>query len=190
MNMRNLKDFRKEFKLGILLFGLIVSPGFFITAQHISIRGNEFFVDSSSRIWLNGVNTPWYHWKDFGKNFDCAWWNNHFRILKSSGINSTRIWFSCNGDGAVKTDASGVTGLSSTFFQDCDALFAIAESCGIYIDATMISFDHFKQPNANHMNWRNIVTSAAASQTFIDHYLLPFVNRYKSNPYLFAIDLC
>ncbi|MBA3705393.1 MAG: T9SS type A sorting domain-containing protein, partial [Bacteroidetes bacterium] len=29
-----------------------------------------------------------------------------------------------------------------------------------------------------------------ASQTFVDNYLVPFVNRYKSNPYLFAIDVC
>lgn len=160
------------------------------TAQHISINGNRFYTDSGKRIWLNGVNTPWNKWNDFGGDFDREWWNNHFQILKSNGINCTRIWISCNGNGAVKTDSTGVTGLSDTFFRDCDTLFAIATRNEIYIDATMISFDHFKEPNANHLNWRKIVTEPRATQTFINIYLLPFVSRYSSNPWLFAIDLC
>jgi hypothetical protein len=168
----------------ILLFGISLS------AQTISIKGNKFYVNSNKRIWLNGANTPWYKWNDFGGDFDREWWNTHFQTLKSYGINCSRVWISCNGAGAVKTDSTGVTGLSSNFFQDCDSLFAIAGRNGIYIDATMISFDHFKTPNTGFQNWRNIVTNQAASQTFIDNYLVPFVTRYKTNPYLFAIDLC
>jgi hypothetical protein len=159
-------------------------------AQTITIQGNNFYVNSNKRIWLNGVNTPWNKWNDFGGNFDRNWWNSHFQTLKSYGINCSRIWISCNGNGAVYTNSSGVTGLSSTFFKDCDTLFAIAARNGIYIDATMMSFDHCKSPNANYQNWRNIITGQAASQTFIDNYLIPFVNRFKTNPYLFAIDFC
>jgi hypothetical protein len=158
-------------------------------AQKITIKKNEFYA-ATKRIWLNGVNTPWNKWNDFGKNFDFEWWNNHFRVLKENGINSSRIWISCDGNGAIKTDSTGVVGLSDTFFQDCDSLFSIARRYGIYIDATMMSFDHCKDNHANHLNWRKIITDKSASQTFIDIYLLPFVNRYKSNPYLFAIDLC
>jgi hypothetical protein len=175
---------------GILILSLIFWSGISILAQKITIQGNQFFVDTNKRIWLNGVNTPWNNWNDFGGSFNRNWWNSHFQTLKSYGINSSRVWISCNGGGAVQTNSSGVTGVSSTFYKDCDTLFAIAQRNGIYIDATMISFDHFKNTNANYLNWRNIVTSQAASQTFIDNYLIPFVNRYKSNPYLFAIDFC
>lgn len=173
----------------MILFVMVVfiSESF---AQRISIKGNQFFTDSGKRIWLNGVNTPWNKWNDFGGSFDHEWWNNHFQILKSKGINCTRVWISCDGNGAVNTDSTGVTGLSPTFFKDCDSLFAIAARNGIYIDATLISFDHFKAPNRNHMNWRNIVNDVSASHTFIDNYLLPFLNRYKNDPWLFAIDLC
>lgn len=157
--------------------------------QTISIKGNEFYA-GNKRIWLNGVNTPWNKWNDFGGNFDYNWWNNHFQTLKNNGINCSRVWISCDGNGAIKTDSTGVTGLSPTFFKDCDSLFSIAERNKIYIDATMMSFDHCKKNNANHLYWRNIITNQKASQTFIDNYLLPFVNRYKSKPYLFAIDLC
>jgi hypothetical protein len=178
--------FRKVILFLILVFSLECS----VLAQTISVKGNIFYSDSNKRIWLNGTNTPWNTWNDFGGNFDRDWWNNHFQTLKSYGINCCRVWISCNGNGAVKTDSTGVTGLSNTFFKDCDSLFAMAARNGIYIDATMISFDHFKKPNANFMHWRNIITNPTASKTFIDYYLNPFVNRYKSNPYLFAIDLC
>jgi hypothetical protein len=174
----------------VLFLILLAGIGFSLYSQTISVRGNEFYVNSTQRIWLNGANTPWNKWNDFGGNFDRDWWNTHFQVLKSYGMNCSRIWISCDGKGAVKTDSTGVTGLSVPFFKDCDSLFAIARRNGIYIDATMISFDHFKYPNANHLNWRNIVTNQTASQTFIDNYLIPFIYRYKNNPYLFAIDLC
>lgn len=178
------KFLRKVFIL-VFLMGIIGLAN----AQKITIKGTEFLV-GSDRIWLNGVNTPWNKWNDFGKNFDYQWWNDHFQTLKRYGINSSRVWISCDGSGAIKTDSTGVNGLSDSFFSDCDSLFSIASRYGIYIDATMMSFDHCKDSHANFRNWRNIITNQAASQTFLENYLIPFVNRYKSNPYLFAIDLC
>lgn len=188
-------ELKSNFMNKIERFLVVVLISFSVTgislqAQHITVQGKEFYVDNGKRIWLNGVNTPWNKWNDFGGNFDRDWWNSHFQILKSNGINCTRIWFSCDGSGAIKTDLSGVTGLSATFFKDCDTLFAIARRNKIYIDATMISFDHFKDSHANFLNWRNIVTNKEVSETYINSYLIPFVNRYKSNPYLFCIDLC
>ena len=179
-----------SFKKRILILVLMLCSGLSLMAQFITIQGNQFYVDSSKRIWLNGTNTPWNKWNDFGGSFDWNWWDNHFQTLKKYGINCSRVWISCNGNGAVRTDSSGVTGLSPTFFIDCDSLFSIARRNGIYIDATMMSFDHCKNPNTNFRNWRNIIINQSAKQTFIDNYLIPFVNRYKTNPYLFAIDLC
>ncbi len=179
-----------NFSRTLLIPVLLAASAVAVNAQHISIKDSYFYTDKGKRIWLNGVNTPWNQWNEFGISFDYEWWNRHFQSLQSFGINCSRVWISCNGAGAVLTGSEGVTGLSPDFFVHCDSLFAIASCYGIYIDATMMSFDHCKSPNANFMNWRNIITSPAASQTFIDLYLLPFVNRYKSNPYLFAIDLC
>ncbi len=99
------------------IFGLLLFAGIGIAthAQHIAVRGIQFYDDSGRRIWLNGVNTPWNKWNDFGGNFDRDWWNAHFQTLRSYGINCTRIWISCDGNGAIKTDTSGVTGLSAHF---------------------------------------------------------------------------
>jgi endo-1,4-beta-mannosidase len=175
---------------GILVALLLLLAGMALHAQHIKVKGNQLFTDSGQRIWMNGVNTPWNKWNDFGGNFDRNWWDDHFKTLHNSGINCSRIWFSCDGNGSVLTDSTGVTGLSPSFFRDCDSLFAIAGRYGIYIDATMMSFDHCKSPNNAFLNWRNIITDKKASLTFINNYLVPFVNRYKENPRLFAIDLC
>jgi hypothetical protein len=172
------------------IFVILLFSGISLAAQTISIRENQFYTGQGKRIWLNGVNTPWNKWNDFGGVFDRDWWNNHFQLLKKNGINCSRVWISCDGKGAVKTSSSGVTGLSPAFFKDCDSLFAIAARNGLYIIATMMSFDHCKYPNENYQNWRTVITSQAASQTYIDNYLLPFVKRYKSNPGLLAIDLC
>ncbi|NQT24340.1 carbohydrate-binding protein [candidate division KSB1 bacterium] len=166
----------------VLIFSSIVQ------AQKITISGIEFRV-GGNRIWMNGANTPWNSWNDFGGSFDYNWWNNHFQELQDNGINSTRIWFSCNGDVAPTINSSGyVTDVPQAFWDDCDQLFQIAQSKGIYVMATVISFDHFKSTNAT--GWRNMVGSQATIQSFIDVYLLPFVNRYESNPYFFSVDLC
>src|SRR5512133_1412161 len=154
----------------IFVLLLIMTTGQILQAQHISIKDKQFVVGHGQRIWLNGVNTPWNNWNDFGGNFDRIWWETHFKTLKNSGVNCSRIWISCDGNGAVKTDATGVTGLSPSFFRDCDTLFAIAGRYGIYIDATMMSFDHCKSPNAAYQNWRNIITDRKASLTFINKY--------------------
>ena len=178
-------------KKGIIISVLVVCSVFTINAQSITIQGTQFYsAPCNKRVWFNGVNTPWNSWNDFGGNFNRDWWNTHFQTLKNKGINCSRIWISCDGNGAVLTDSSGVTGLPTTFFNDCDSLFSIAQRNGIYIIPTMMSFDHCKNTNGNHQNWRNIITTPSASQTFINNYLLPFVNRYKNNPYLFAIDIC
>ena len=103
----------------------------FAQSQSITIKGTQFFVDSTHRIWFTGVNTPWHSWNDFGGSFDRNWWNSHFQLLKNQGINCSRIWISCDGNGAIKTSSNGVTGVSSTFYKDCDTLFAIAKRYGI-----------------------------------------------------------
>src|SRR5664279_4324339 len=168
--MKTTKLLLNSFKKRMILVSIILCSGLSVPAQTISIKGNEFYVNNSQRIWLNAVNTPWHSWNDFGGSFDRNWWNSHFQSLKSNGINCSRIWISCDGNGAVLAGPSGVTGLAPNFFKDCDTLFAIAKRNGIYIDATMMSFDHCKSPNANYQNWRNIINDQTQSQTFIDKY--------------------
>src|SRR5262249_47672016 len=42
----------------------------------------------------------------------------------------------------------------------------------------------------NYKSWRAMINSSANTDSFVNNYIIPFVNRYKSNPYLWSIDLC
>jgi hypothetical protein len=160
--------------------------------RRIYLSDNQFMVDGK-RIWINGANTPWNNWNDFGGDYSNIWWNIHFNELRKAGINATRVWINCNNDkGAIMIAANGtVSGVSTGHWADLDKFFISAARNEIYIMATLLSFDHFKNTGARPAaeRWRNMIKSKEASQSFVDNYTIPFVNRYKDNPWLWSIDI-
>jgi GH35 family endo-1,4-beta-xylanase len=177
-------------------FGIIIPFLFLMTngySQFISIVNKKFVVNgnASCPIYMNGANTPWEAWNDFGGSYDQTKWNQDMVDLKSKGINAARIWFSCNGSGQPSVASDGTASApTAAFWKNCDSLFASAKRNGVYIMATMMSFDHTKTANTNSTNWQQMMNTQAKTQTYIDNYLIPFVNRYKTNPSLWCIDLC
>jgi hypothetical protein len=152
---------------------------------------NKIFKVNGCPIYFNGANTPWDNWNDFGGSYDATFWSTHFQTLKNNGINSSRVWISCNGDVQPNINPDGtVTGVSTQFWDNLDNFFTAAQTNGIYIMATMMSFDHTKNTYIKFASWRNMYNDPTKVQTFIDNYLVPFVNRYKTNPYLMSIDIC
>ena len=110
----------------------------------VKVSGTNFVVDNK-KIFMNGVNTPWDKWNDFGGAYNEQFWDSHFKTLNSNGINSSRVWVSCNGF-HIKIDTTGkVKGPTDKYWTDLDAFFAMAEKNGIYIMATLMSFDNFKE---------------------------------------------
>jgi hypothetical protein len=181
-------------KKGLLLLFVLIFVSVSITvAQTVSINNKKFVVNgnASCPIYLNGANTPWESWNDFGGSYSSTKWGQDLVDLKNKGINSTRIWFSCNGAGQPSIAADGtVSAPTAAFWANCDDLFSQAQTNGIYIYATMMSFDHTKTGNPNANNWIAMMSSPAKIQTYITNYLVPFVNRYKTNPYFLSVDLC
>ncbi|MCL2019068.1 MAG: cellulase family glycosylhydrolase [Oscillospiraceae bacterium] len=159
--------------------------------RRIFIKDGSFHVGGSEAkpIWINGTNTPWDKWNDFGGGYNDEWWDAHFAALHENGVNAVRVWINCNnGQNAVIIDENGmVSGISDKHREDLDAFFDTARRNQIYIMATLLSFDHFKGNTADR--WRNMVQSKEAVDSFVTNYTLPFVNRYKDNPYLWSIDL-
>jgi len=142
------------------------------------------------RIWINGANTPWHLWNDFGGRFDAAWWDAHFRALHEAGINATRVWISCSGDVGVNIDADGmVSGATPEYWRDLDRLFAIAAEHRIFVQATLMSFDNFKDNHAHHRQWRRWLASDRAIDSYVDTILVPLLARYGQSPWLWSIDL-
>ncbi len=155
----------------------------------VSVEGTKFVVDGKE-LWINGVNTPWDNWNDFGGNFDAQFWDEHFAQLHESGVNATRVWVNCAGMSIVRLRSDGtVQAVDEQHWTDLDTLFELAQKHDIYIMATLLSFDHFKDTNAGHKNYRALIQSEEATQSYIDSYVLPFVERYGNNPRLFSIDL-
>lgn len=157
--------------------------------RKVYIEGTNFFVNGK-QIWFNGVNTPWDNWNDFGGNFEYDFWDSHFAQLKEAGVNATRIWINCNGLVGVMINEDGsFASVTDKHWSDLDSLFELAEKHGIYIMATLLSFDHFKDSNQGYENWRNLIKSSDNIDRFVDGYVIPFAERYDDNDYLFSIDL-
>lgn len=157
------------------------------TDRRIRVAGNEFNVCGRS-IFMNGANTPWHHWNDFGGDYDEGWWSEHYAAMHESGMNSSRVWITCNGTVGIEiADDGTVLGATPSHWEHLDSFFAIAEENQIYVMATLMSFDHFEDGAA--ARWRAWLASDEAIDSYVDNYLLPFLERYGENPYLWSIDL-
>jgi len=177
----------------VITIPVVTNP---VIADRISIVNNEF-VFNGKRIWINGANTPWHNWNEFGGRYFDDWWDMHFAELREAGVNATRVWINCNNDnGAIEIDSKGmVSGASDKHWDDLDQFFKTAERNGIHIMATLLSFDHFKTPNGSQArpeaeSWRNMLRNKDAAASFVENYTVPFVRRYGNNRWLWSIDIC
>lgn len=171
------------FMLSILTSGIVYS-------QRISVDGNTFRV-SGKEIFMNGVNTPWDNWNDFGGNYDHNFWDTEFQKIRQAGGNSSRIWITCNGDVGINISESGfVSSATDKHWEDLDDMFALAAKHQVYIMATLMSFDHTKNTYKKYESWRKMFADTANVSSYVNNYVIPFINRYKDNPYLWCIDIC
>lgn len=156
----------------------------------VIVEGTDFLVNGE-RIYMNGVNMPWDKWNDFGGFYNEKTWSRHFAELRESGINSVRVWISCNGDIGMQIDENGyVTGATARHWEHLDSLFTVAEENGMYIMATLMSFDHFKDTNKTYESWRKMVQDEEKIDSYVENYLIPFCERYDDFNSLWSIDLC
>ncbi|MBN1313037.1 MAG: cellulase family glycosylhydrolase [Anaerolineae bacterium] len=176
--------------LTLLLLGLSPKPAAQAEfGDRITVSGGQFMA-GGQRIWINGANTPWNNWNDFGGSYNASWWDSHFQQLHDNGVNATRVWITCSGEVGINISEAGyVSGATDKHWQDLDSFFQIAQDRQIYIMATLISFDHFKDTYSTYTRWRNMIQSNNNIDSYVTNYVIPFVNRYESNPYLWSIDL-
>lgn len=158
-------------------------------SARVTVDGTKFMVDGKE-LWINGCNTPWHNWNDFTGNMDAEFWDGAFAQLAEDDINCTRIWINCAGESIIRLKTTGeIKEIREGHWTDLDKLFEMAEKHGVYVMATLTSFDHFKEPNAGYDKWRNLVSSKELTDAYADTYVAEFCKRYGSNEYLFAIDL-
>jgi hypothetical protein len=192
--MKTLMHYRELFRLKSLnkiwiSFFLIFLTGN-IYAQRISIDGTSFKV-YGKEIFMNGVNTPWDNWNDFGGNYDHNFWDTEFQKIRQAGGNSSRIWITCNGDVGINISETGfVSSATDKHWEDLDDMFALAAKHQLYIMATLMSFDHTKNTYKKYESWRKMFADTTNVSSYVNNYVIPFINRYKDNPYLWCIDIC
>ena len=154
----------------------------------VTISGSEFMVDGK-KFWINGVNTPWDGWNDFLGNMNEEFWDKTFETLVKDGINCTRIWVNCDGEGVVRLKSTGeIIEINEMHWGDLDKLFALAAKHKIYLMPTLLSFDHFKA-GSSATKWQALVKSDENCDQFAEKYVREFCKRYGEHPYLFGIDL-
>lgn len=154
------------------------------TSARVSIKDGKFTVNESE-LWLSGCNTPWYNWNEFNGGMNEEEWEKTFAMLAEDNINCTRIWVNCDGQSIVRLNSSGeVYNIAEEHWTDLDKLFSLAEKYGVYVMATLLSFDHFKT-----QNWRNMLNSKEACDIYAEKYVSEFCERYGENEYLFSIDI-
>ena len=154
---------------------------------NIYVDGDKFML-SGNEIWLNGMNAPWQSWDDFGGSYKAQYWEEVFSMMHEDGFNSCRIWINCSGDKAIDIDENGyVSGASEKHWQDLDSLFSLAAENEIYVMATLMSFDHFK--NNKKERWRAMMKDTDKIDSYINNYVIPFCKRYDDNDYVWSIDL-
>ena len=152
---------------------------------NIYVDGDKFML-SGKEIWLNGMNAPWQSWDDFGGSYKAQYWEEVFSMMHEDGFNSCRIWINCSGDKAIDIDENGyVSGASEKHWQDLDSLFSLAAENEIYVMATLMSFDHFK--NNKNERWRAMMKDTDKIDSYINNYVIPFCKRYDDNDYVWGI---
>ena len=87
------------------------------------------------------------------------------------------VWISCNGNVGFTIDDKGfVTAVSDKYWEDLETLLRIAEENGIYLMATLMSFDHFKYsdlPLSTYRSWRAMLGNEDAMDAYVDNFVVP-----------------
>ena len=176
-------------RLTLLTFSVILCCSL-LAQQRISIVGNKFMLNDKE-FFLIGTNTPWDNWNDFGGNYNGQFWEDEFARLEKCGINSSRIWISCDAAGQPFVDKEGYPHpASQQFWDNMDDMLAKARKHGIYIMATTMSFDHLDNTKPASENWMALLSCTQKVKQYCDTFLIPLCERYKDNPFFFSIDLC
>jgi len=175
----------------------LVSNNVNSSSPTVTINGNKFNA-YGKEIFFNGINTAWQWNSDYrldflGRNYDNTWWDGEFTKYQQNNINIARIWIHGGGNSSPELNGDGtVTGASSSFWTDMDKLVALSKAKQIYIMPTFWSFDMLIN-NYNAVNWnqfRQIINDPNKTKWYCENFLVPFVLRYKDEPYVLGYDIC
>lgn len=179
----------KDGNIKIRLIYITIFITFLCTyAQRVSVQNTIFHIDNKE-FFINGANTPWISWDEFGSGYYSSnQWEIALQNLADAKINSTRVWITCSGTVGINIETNGyVYGPTQQFWNDVDSLMSIAQSKQIYLMIALTSFDNIH--GAKWEAWRAMYKTESGRMSFVQNYVKPFIERYKDNPYCFAVEV-
>ncbi|MBD3391285.1 MAG: cellulase family glycosylhydrolase [Chitinivibrionales bacterium] len=155
------------------------------------------------QYWLNGINLPWIRWEDFddpwgSNNYNHDDFEDAFQRYADHGINAVRVWVHCKGEGSPVLNADAeVTGPPDVFHDNFSDMMALASQYSVFVMPALFSFDILKDervitkyPHNTASNFAVLVASEEKTQTYIDNFLVPLLERYDTCSALFCWEVC
>ncbi len=167
---------------------------FLLGAHTYGVCQEKLFFRGDS-IYIHGINIPWRDFaKDFGENYNTAYFENVLNQCASNGVNTVRVWVHADGRSSPEFNANDqVVGLSPTFFSDLDHFLDYAEQKNILVILCLWSFDMLKDytnvagvyAGMHH----TLINDSLATLSYIHQVLEPLAIRYSDQCNLLAIDV-
>ncbi|MFP4417481.1 MAG: hypothetical protein ACLFSB_09440 [Chitinispirillaceae bacterium] len=193
--------------IGLLSLSVFAAEGYQMSISEDGTKllygGNEAF--------LSGMNIAWFKFsQDVGRQgedggllyVDESLVRKTFQDLRKAGANTARWWLYTNNamDPIFDATTNMTTGIETSTIGNVQTVLDIAEEYGIVVSICFLSFDMLKKDHyspdvedgwsrynydANHL----MLTDTSATRAFIDHAVLPLVERYKDHPGLLCWEM-
>jgi uncharacterized protein (TIGR03437 family) len=114
-------------------------------------------------------------------------------LLAGVDLSVVRIFTLADGRAAPEFNAGAASGFDRTFFDDFDALLTVAARRGVRVMPVLLDFNWFTRPRtvsrAQLGGHSDVIRDPVKLQGFLDRVLTPLLERYKSNPWIYAWDV-
>lgn len=182
-----------------LLFLLLVQFTFAAPSNRINFKGNDYFIFGANLAWLQGnyqhdfghshVYPGWAVWYSSAGNRTAT--DSYLSDLTTMGCHVIRVWLWESLEGlqfSEETTYGTVTGVDPTMWANLDYFMSRVSTYNLYVYWCLTSAIGPYQGPESGLHF-GIVTSTNVRQSYINNAVIPFINRYKGHPNIFAIDL-
>ncbi len=172
-----------------------------LSAQNVVFAQPNMIMLNGEEHYINGVNLPWnnFGW-DFGRHetlgrgYDAEWFENAFADLEATGVNCVRIWVHCDGRANPNFGSDGsVTGLDDGMLDELDDFVTRANDHSLMVIVTLWSHDMLEDHTSGagrHAGLHSdIIRDIEKTQSYIDHALIPIVEKLKDHCNLLAWEI-
>ncbi len=174
---------------GILLFSLVLLMAGQIFSQNnrIEFNGKEVFLSGANMAWINFAHDI----GNTGSPLDTASFRKIFREIHDNGGNCMRLWLHTNGTASPEFTGNLVTGPGTRTISDLKSVCDMAYSNDIGLILCLWSFDmqRIGLPADVMARNKNILTTDAGLNSYIQNALIPMVDSLKEHPGIIAWEI-